>query len=70
MKVKLMKNNVIHADETNLQVLHEPERKATSESKMWVYCNGKVNDKSIILFDYKPTRHGDNAADFLKGFKG
>ena len=35
----LLAGEVIHADETRIQVLHEEGRKATAESKMWVYCN-------------------------------
>ena len=66
----LIAGNVIHADETRIQVLHEEGRKATAESKMWVYCNGKMNDRSIIIFDYKPTRKGENAQVFLRGFNG
>ncbi len=34
--------------------------KTTTVSKMWVYCNGKINDRSIIIFEYKPTRGGEN----------
>jgi len=56
----LLAGDVIHADETRIQVLHEEGRKATAESKMWVYCNGKLNDRSIIIFDYKPARKGEN----------
>nr|WP_028520101.1 IS66 family transposase [Ruminococcus flavefaciens] len=66
----LLAGEVIHADETRIQVLHEEGRKATAESKMWVYCNGKLNDRSIVIFDYKPTRKGENAQAFLKGFDG
>ncbi len=66
----LLAGTVIHADETRLQVLHEEGRKATSESRMWVYCNGKMNDRSIVIFDYKPTRKGANAQEFLNGFIG
>ena len=66
----LIAGDVIHADETTLQVLHEEGRKPTSVSRMWVYCNGRMNDKSIIIFEYQPTRKGANAADFLKGFAG
>ena len=66
----LLSGQVIHADETRIQVLHEEGRKATSESKMWVYCNGKMNDRSIVIFDYKPTRKGENAKNFLNGFSG
>ena len=65
---QLLLSEVIHADETVIQVLHENGRKATSESRMWVYCNGKINDRSIVIFDYKPTRKGANAEEFLKGW--
>lgn len=37
---------------------------------MWVYCNGKMNEHSNILFEYMPTRNGDNAVKFLNGFHG
>ena len=33
----LLTSSVINADETPVQVLHEEGRKATTESKMWVY---------------------------------
>ena len=70
MTKQLLLSDVIHADETVLQVLHENGRKATSESRMWVYCNGKINDRSIVIFDYKPSRKGANAEEFLKGWGG
>lgn len=70
MKRMLLAGEIIHADETRIQVLHEAGRKATAESKMWVYCNGKMNDRSSIIFDYKPTRKGENAKNFLQGFHG
>ena len=61
---------IIHGDETVLQVLHEADRKATTDSRMWVYCNGKINDRSIIIFEYQQTRGGVHPAKFLKGFTG
>ena len=56
MKEKLLSEKIIHADETVFQVLHEEGRKATTDSRMWVYCNGKINDRSNIIFVYHPTR--------------
>ena len=70
MKTDLLHSPVIHADETVVQVLHEPGRKAKTDSRMWVYCNGKLNDRSVILFEYTPTRNGDNAARFLGSYTG
>ena len=70
MSALLIAGNIIHADETVLQVLHETDRKATTDSRMWVYSNGKMNDRSIIIFEYQQTREGVHPAKFLKGFIG
>ena len=70
MHRELVTSSVIHADETGVQVLNEPGRKAKTDSKMWVYCNGKVNDHSNILFEYQPTRNGDHASKFLGDYPG
>ncbi len=70
MKIELMQSSVIHADETVVQVLHEPGKKAKTDSRMWVYCNGKINDHSNILFEYQPTRNGDHAKKFFGDFSG
>lgn len=70
MHKELVASSVIHADETVVQVLHEPGKKAKTDSRMWVYCNGKINDHSNILFEYQPTRNGDHAARFLGDFSG
>ncbi len=70
MHRELVTSLVIHADETVVQVLNEPGRKAKTDSRMWVYCNGKVNDHSNILFEYTPTRNGDNAVKFLGDYRG
>lgn len=64
----LLAGKVIHADETVLQVLHEQGRKATTDSRMWVYCNGKMNDRSIVIFEYQPTRSGEHPKRFLGNF--
>ena len=68
MKEKLLSEKIIHADETVFQVLHENGRKATTDSRMWVYCNGKINDRSNIIFDYHPARKSENAVRFIGEF--
>ena len=70
MRELLVAGEVVHGDETTIQVLHEEGRKPTTKSRMWVYCNGKMNSRSIIIFDYQPTRKGEHAARFLKKFSG
>lgn len=70
MREVLLKGSVIHCDETEVRVLHEPGRKATSNSYMWAYRSGASEDKQIVIFDYQPSRGGDCAKRFLDGFDG
>ena len=37
---------------------------------MWVYASSKRADKQIRLFDYRDSRKGECAKEFLKGFHG
>ena len=70
MKKELLEGTVIHADETVVQVLHEPGKKAKTDSRMWAYCSGKYEKYRNILFEYQPTRNGDHAKRFLGNFSG
>ena len=67
---KLLERGFAMADETPLQVLHEPERRAQTKSYMWLFRSGEDGGIPIILYKYSETRAGDNAVDFLHGFKG
>ena len=69
MREHLLAKDILHADETTLQVLHEPDRKAESTSYMWLYRTGR-DGPPIILYDYQTTRSGKHPAKFLKEFKG
>ena len=50
----LLKRNILHSDETTLQVLREDGREATSKSFMWLYRTGE--ESAIVLYDYQTTR--------------
>ena len=69
LKQKLLAQEVLHADETTLQVLKEPDRPAKSQSYMWLYRTGCIGPP-IVFFEYQPSRAGDNPRRFLEGFKG
>ena len=64
---KLLERMYLMADETPIQVLKEPERRAQSKSYVWVVRTGEDDGLPIILFNYSPTRKGKTAADFLEG---
>ena len=61
---------MLHADETTLQVLHEPGKTAQSKSYMWLYRTGGDTDRPIVLYEYRPGRGACNPQTFLAGFKG
>lgn len=67
---KLLEREFAMADETPLQVLHEPGRRAQTQSYMWLFRSGEDGLPPIILYKYSETRAGENAVDFLCGFKG
>ncbi len=70
MHRRLLERDVLHADETPVQVLKEDGKPAESKSYMWLYRTGNDGRVPIILYDYRPSRSGDNADEYLKGFHG
>lgn len=70
MHAELLKQDILHADETTLQVLHEPGKAAQSKSYLWLYRTGRDASHPIVLYEYQPNRKADNPISFLKGFHG
>jgi transposase len=67
MHTHLLAQPVLHADETTLQVLREDGREAQTPSYLWLYRTGREGPP-IVLYQYKPTRGGENPRDLLAGF--
>ncbi len=70
MKVLLLEEDILHADETTLQVLHELDRKAQTKSYMWLYRTGRYARQQLVLYEYQQTRSAEHPEDFLLGYKG
>lgn len=69
MRDVLLEGNIIHMDETTVQVLKEPDKSPTSNSYMWVQKGG-VPGKPVVMFDYAPTRAGSVPMRLLEGWSG
>lgn len=67
---ELLKREVLHADETTLQVLHESDKKPQSDSFMWLYRTSGDTDRPIVLYEYQPGRSAKHPKEFLDGFHG
>jgi len=69
LRSEILSGPLINADETTVQVLHEPDRSNTSKSYMWIFRGGPPG-KPGLIYQYHPTRNGDVAEAFLDGYKG
>ena len=70
LKNQLLASQILHADETPVQVLKEEGKKADSKSYMWLYRTGCDTTMPIVLYDYQPNRKHENAKLFLTGHSG
>ena len=65
----LLASSVIHMDETTVQVLKQPNKKTGSPGYMWVQKGGPP-DKSVVIYDYDPSRSGKVPLRLLAGWQG
>ena len=64
---ELCKQEVLHGDETTLQVLKEPGKSAVSKSYMWLYRTSGSAENPIVL--YEPTKpQGRKCGTFFERF--
>lgn len=70
LREKLLQHEVLHADETTLQVLHEEGKPPQSKSYMWLYRTSGDTKMPIVLYEYRPDRKAERPKEFLKGFRG
>ncbi|MCB1644894.1 MAG: IS66 family transposase [Pseudomonadales bacterium] len=61
--------DVMQMDETRVQVLDEENRRAKSQSWMWVMRGGPP-DQPVIHYAYDPSRAGSVAVDLLPDYRG
>lgn len=69
MLSRLLEEDIIQADETELEVLNEPGKEAKSKSYMWLFRTNRES-KPIVLYKYADTRAGRVAGETLKNFNG
>lgn len=55
---QLLREDIIHADETKVHILKESGENAQSDTFMWLYRSGKYAKLPIVLYKYQPSRGG------------
>ena len=66
----LLKESVIHADETPLRVLNRDGKPTDSQSRMWVFCSGKDSAHKMALYYHHATRSGQVVTDMIGDYSG
>ena len=69
LRDRLLGYDIVSMDETRLQVLKEPGRRAQSQSYLWVQRGGPPA-QPIVLYDYDPSRSQRVPMRLLDGFAG
>ena len=62
-------SRLIHCDETTIQVNKEENKKASSNSYMWVITTGKLEKMQGVIFKYSSSRSSEVVKELLKGYK-
>ncbi|PLA73673.1 IS66 family transposase, partial [Hydrogenovibrio sp. SC-1] len=64
LKNELLKQAVVHADETPVPIL-KPGNKKTQQGYVWAYASTSFSDLKAVYYDFSPGRSGRYARDVL-----
>ena len=65
----LKQHSVLHADETPVAML-APGKKRTHTAYVWAYAATRYANIQGVVYDFRPSRSGKEARDFLEGWQG
>jgi transposase len=65
----VLEHNVLHVDETPVQML-APGEKKTHRAYIWGYATMTTAPISAVVYDFSPGRSGEHARNFLGDWKG
>jgi transposase len=64
LAAELLKQEVLHADETPVAML-KPGNGKTHRAYLWSYCTTRYNETRAVVFDFAESRAGLHAREFL-----
>ncbi|UUZ78250.1 IS66 family transposase [Polaromonas sp. P1(28)-13] len=64
LKESILRNAVLHADETPIAML-KPGNKKTHRAYLWAYAPGAFEDLKAVVYDFCESRAGEHARAFL-----
>ncbi len=69
LRDRMLEYDILQMDETPVQVLKEPDKRAQSKSYIWVQRGGPPAQR-VVLYDYDPGRSAEVPKRLLEGFEG
>ena len=70
MQEILLKEYMIHADETPLRVLKRNGQQVDGQSRMWTFCSGKYSSRKMALYYHHATRSARVVETILGDYSG
>ncbi len=69
LRVVVLEHNVVHVDETPVQML-APGEKKTHRAHVWGYATTTTAPINAVVYDFSRGRSGEHARNFLGDWKG
>lgn len=69
LREAVLAQDVVHADETPVQML-APGEKKTHRAYVWAYCTTPFSALKAVVYDFSPSRAGEHARNFLDTWNG
>lgn len=69
LRETLLQQEVLHADETPVQML-KPGNGKTHRAYLWSYCSTGMSAMKAVVFDFAESRAGEHARNFLGNWSG
>lgn len=67
LKAELMKCDILHTDETTIQVLkHRKDKAGSHRAYLWVYASTRYDDLKAVVYDLTESRSGEHCRAFLE----
>ncbi|AEC20995.1 transposase [Pusillimonas sp. T7-7] len=70
LRETILTHNVLHADETPIQILRPDTGRKTHRAYIWAYAPGAFEDLKAVVYDFAPSRAGEHARAFLGDWRG
>src|SRR5690606_28658867 len=70
LRETILTHDVLHADETPIQVLRPDTGRKTHRAYLWAYAPGAFEDLKAVIYDFAPSRAGEHARAFLCDWRG